>query len=412
MILAYCLIQSSYSFGESSSAAIATPTPEPKIQLYGSYQTGEQVGFNTELNIKGLKSAIGQFLVISPAPVYKDPLFLRVQARGSTKLPEVKCSIDQSPFSVARPQDIHYEEFYALETLFMNTCLEADVTDLRGQIEAVEKQSFCEVQPLSTNSVVVKGEYCAFKIAENSEFKINYRLNSACLQENFLKEQGIKPLGLQADLYIYKTANLEDWHSGDLDIVHKDILLAIQPDVSAEVLDKGWPLTRGAQLEFGSFKLKSTPRTHMSLFNYLSYSFLINNNCNEVCKDGFCMNPCDYNVPIFSLMTLSKKGVDDTQFRSVNRWYDDGDNVTVPPQFLGQIKRGIQVGNFEKGDQFILKAEFANPALTLKLQFQIADIDTSGFAKFSNITYSRESKTLGNFEKNVESLPQVRCEGR
>jgi len=354
-----------------SSACIKIPDAD--FSLIGSYEAGNQLsrGNTTEFDLPGCKNFDGQYLVLVSAPIYTTPQFTGISSPEG-ELPEESCFIDNSPFDVSKPQDVHIEEFYQSETKFLNTCLEAEVTDLSGLIDATQ-QINCEVTPVSLNKVIVKGPRCAFKISEKSEFKVNYRLNQACLNKKYLKDVGdLRPMDIKASLQIIKTPNL-DPENKDYDILSmNNARITLQPGKDlipvssySGTVGSEWPMQFGAQIEMGKVNLSSTPRLHSAPYVFLRTPFLVNNNCKEICKDGICTSPCDFYAPIGANMTLAKKAVGDTNFHGIDFWYQG--NV-APPRFVGEISLGRAINDpqIQKGDRYLLTAEFSNPALTYR----------------------------------------------
>ena len=126
-----------------------------------------------------------------------------------------------------------------------------------------------------------------------------------------------------------------------------------------------WPMQYGAQVEFGKLGLSRTLRLHDTPYVFLRTPFLVNNNCAEVCKNGFCSSPCDFYAPVAARMTLKKKAVGESVFRSIDYWYQGN---LVPSRFLGELSFGRALINekINVGDMYLVVAEFSNPALTYK----------------------------------------------
>jgi hypothetical protein len=343
------------------------------LSIAGSYQSGQQVyhGKIANYTFGNCKKYADQYFVLVSAPTYTDPLFKSISSPEG-ELPEEKCAIDHSPFNVSKPSEIGIENFYQSQTSFINTCLEAEVTDTRGEIDT-EKQINCEIIQVSANTVVAKGPRCAFKIHDNSNFNVHYRMNPSCLNLNFLKEKGnIRPMDSKASLAIYKTADLIPG-SPNYDILSiVNARITLQPDKDLLPVSQysgtpgsNWPMQYGAQIEFGKILLSRTLRLHNTPYVYLKTPFLVNNNCPEVCKNGFCTSACDFYAPVAARMTLKKKTAEESAFHAIDFWYQGN---LVPSRFLGELSFGRPLPDepINVGDKFLLIAEFSNPALTYK----------------------------------------------
>jgi hypothetical protein len=347
--------------------------PDTDLSIAGSYQSGQQIshGKITDFTYGSCKRYAGQYIVLVNAATYTDPLFKSISSPEG-ELTEEKCYIDQSPFKVSKPDEIGIESFYRSQANFISTCLEAEVTDTRGEIDALS-QINCEITQVSSNRVIAKGPRCAFKIYENSSFTVHYRLNSSCLNPVFLKENGdIRPMDVKASLAVFKTVNLIPG-SPDYDILGMTTgRITLQPDSDllpvakySGTIGSQWPMQYGAQVEFGKIALSQTLRLHAKPTVFLKTPFLVNNNCPEVCKNGFCTSACDFYAPVAARMILKKKAVGETVFRTIDYWYQGN---LVPSRFLGELAFGRTLVDqkISVGDMYLLVAEFSNPALTYK----------------------------------------------
>lgn len=355
----------------SFDAVACVRTPDSDIAIVGSYQAGTQStrGRSTEFNLPGCKPFNGQFLVLVNAPIYTDPQFKSISSPEG-ELPEERCYIDKSPFTVSRPQDVHIDEFYQLQTKMLNSCLEAEVTDVRGEIDTTS-QINCEINKVAPNKVIARGPRCAFKIFEASEFKVNYRLNPLCLKKSFLQETGeLRPMDIKASLGIYKTTDLTPG-SPDYDILTLTTArITLQPDrklipvsTYGGTVGSEWPMQYGAQVEMGKITLNKTPRLHSTPYVFLRTPFLVNNNCPEKCNDGLCASPCEFYAPVAARMSLKKKAFNETNFHGIDYWYQGS---IVPPKYVGELAlgRAINESEINVGDRYLLTAEFSSPALT------------------------------------------------
>lgn len=355
----------------SSLACIRTPDSD--LAIAGSYQAGKQVyhGKTTDYSFGSCKKFAGQYFVLVSAPTYTDPLLKTISAPEG-ELPEERCSIDHSPFKVSKPDDIGREDFYRAQTTFINTCLEAEVTDTRGEIDSLS-QINCEISQVASNKVIARGPRCAFKIYDNSNFVVHYRMNPECVNLSFLKEKGdIRPMDSKASLVILKLANLTPG-SPDYDILGTiNARISLQPGKEllpvakyAGTVGSEWPMQYGTDIEFGKIILSRTLRLHNTPYIYLKTPFLVNNNCPEVCKNGLCTSPCDYYAPVAARMTLKKKAAGQDTFRAIDYWYQGN---LVPSRFLGELSfgRALPDEKINQGDEYVVVAEFSNPALTYK----------------------------------------------
>ena len=353
-----------------SSACVRLPDTD--IALIGSYQSGQQTsrGSTTEFKLGGCKPFEGQYIVLTSAPVYTNPVFTKVSS-PEAEIPEEVCYIDNSPFKVSKPQDVHYDEFYQSQTKFLNTCMEVEVTDLSGLIDAKQPaQMNCEVTPVSLNKVIVKGPRCAFKISNKSEFVVNYRLNSSCLNKTFLKQVGeLRPMDIKADLGIYKTDDLTP-NSPNYEILTlTDARVTLQPandlipvSTYSGTVGSEWPMQFGAQVELGRINLSTTKRLRGAPYVYLRVPFLVNNNCKETCKDGLCTSPCDFYAPFNAEMSIAKKAANDTSFHGIDYWYQGS---VAPPRFVGEMSLGKAISDpdIKIGDRYLITAKFSNPSM-------------------------------------------------
>jgi hypothetical protein len=347
--------------------------PDSDLAIAGSYESGQQAyhGKTSDYSFGSCKKFAGQYFVLVSAPTYTDPLFKSISSPEG-ELAEERCFIDHSPFNVSKPQDVGIENFYHEQTSFLNTCLEAEVTDTRGEIDALS-QINCEISQISSNRVVAKGPRCAFKIYENSSFKVHYRISPACLNLTYLKERGdIRPMDAKASLAIYKTSNLLPGNTeyDILGMINGRITLQPGKDLLpvakySGTIGSDWPMQYGAQIEFGKVILSSTRRLNNTTYVYLKTPFLVNNNCAEVCKNGLCTSPCDFYAPVAARMTLKKKAAGETTFHAIDYWYQGN---LVPSRFLGELSfgRALIDEKINVGDMYLLVAEFSNPALTYK----------------------------------------------
>ena len=363
-LLIYLSVQSAFS---------CVRLPDSELSIAGSYSSGQQVSHATidDYNFGSCKKFAGQYIVLVSSPTYTDPLFKSL-SNPEGELAEDKCYIDQSPFNVSKTEDVGIENFYRSETSFLNTCLEAEVTDTRGEIDA-QNQINCEVTQVSANRVIAKGPRCAFKIYENSSFSVHYRMNPACLNLSYLKEKGdIRPMDAKASLAIYKTPDLTPGNPNYEIIGMINGRITLQPDNDllpvakyAGTVGSEWPMQYGAQVEFGKVTLSRTLRLHNTPYVFLKTPFLVNNNCAEVCKNGFCTSPCDFFAPVAARMTLKKKNAGETTFHAIDYWYQGN---LVPSRFLGELSfgRNLPDEKINVGDMYLLVAEFSNPALTYK----------------------------------------------
>ena len=381
-----------------SSAFCCSRIGNSDISIAGSYDSGKQLSHGGSYNYVygGCKKFPGQYLVIVTAPTYTDPLAKSISSPEGD-VPDEKCFIQNSPFDVSKPEDVGIENFFKSQTSFLNTCLEAEVTDTRGEIDT-ESQINCEITPVSKNAVIARGPRCSFKIYENSSFVVHYRLNPSCLSLNYLKEKGdIRPMDSKTNISVYRTADLEPGNPAYdiLGTINARVTLQADKDLIPVSTYSGtdvsaWPMQYGTQIEFGKIALLRTLRLHNTPYVFLKTPFLVNNNCPEVCKNGFCTSPCDFYAPVAARMTLKKKSVGESMFRTIDYWYQGN---FVPSRFLGELTFGRTLSNVKivTGDMFIVEAEFSNPALTYKaiideakqllIKLKTVSIATSGAGK-------------------------------
>jgi hypothetical protein len=370
-IISYILLSTLFFLLANANAC--TRSGNSDLSIAGSYQSGKQAyhGGTYTYTYGSCKKFAGQYLVLVSAPTYTDPLLKSISSPEGD-LPDEKCYIENSPFNVSKPEDVGIDNFYKAQSSFVNTCLETEVTDARGDIDT-QTQINCEIIQISKNSVIAKGPRCAFKIYENSSFSVHYRMNPSCLSINYLKEKGdIRPMDSKTTLSVYKTVDLTPGNPSYDILGTINARLTLQPDKDLLPISKysgtvgsEWPMQYGAQVEFGKIALLRTLRLHNTPYVYLKTPFLVNNNCPEVCKNGFCTSACDFYAPVAARMTLKKKAAGESIFRTIDYWYQGN---LVPSKFLGELTFG-RVLNEQKinvGDMFLVVAEFSNPALTYK----------------------------------------------
>jgi hypothetical protein len=343
------------------------------LSIIGSYQSGKQAYRGSTFNYMygSCKRYAGQYIILAAGPTYTDPLFKSITSPDGD-LPEEKCSIDNSPFSVSKPEEIGIENFFRSQTSFLNSCLEAEVTDYRGEIDT-QAQINCEITQVSNNSVIARGPRCAFKIYENSSFLVHYRLNPSCLNLNYLKEKGdIRPMDSKATILVNKVDDLTPGNPNYDTLSTINARITLQPDKTlipvsqySGTVGSEWPMQYGTQVEFGKIALLRTLRLHAAPYVFLKTPFLVNNNCPEVCKNGFCTSPCDFYAPVAARMILKKKAAGESTFRTIDYWYQGN---LVPSRFLGELTFGRTLTDqkIQVGDMYLIVAEFSNPALTYK----------------------------------------------
>ncbi len=359
--------------GSSSWACVRIP--DGNMSIAGSYKDGRQAyhGNQTDYVFASCNKFVGEYIVLVSAPVYTRPEITKSFAFPDGEFPEEMCSIEHSPFNVSNPADVGIVNFYHAEASLLNTCLEAEVTDARGEIDALS-QINCEISQVAKNKVIARGPKCVFKIYENSVFTVHYKMNSDCLNLSFLKQRGdIRPMDVKASLEIYKVPDLTPEHSAIYDKIGViSGRVSLQPDNDLIPVAKyagtpgtAWPMQYGAQIELGKALLSRTLRVNAEPLVALKTSFFVNNNCAEVCKNGLCTSPCDFAAPVSAHLTFKKKAVGRDLFKALTYWYQ---GISVPARFLGELSfmHAIPDQDINVGDEYQLLAEFSNPTLSYR----------------------------------------------
>lgn len=346
-----------------------------EMSLAGSYETGKQrySGRTADYEIRNCKKSAGQYIVFTTAPQYTD-LNMKGISAPEGELPADSCYIDQSPFNVSRPTDIGAAQLYREQVKLLSSCLEMEVSDLRGQIDA-DVQLNCEVSAIDRMTVKARGPRCVFKIYEDSDFKVKFRLADQCLKKNFLKEQGdIKPMDAKTQIGVYQSTDLSPGNPDYGIIGFLTARVSLQPDSKLMPVSgyfgrdtSNWPMQFGAQVSLGRLGITKAQATIRKTGSYfMRVPFLVNNNCGETCADGICSSPCSFYAPIAAHFTLSKSGDGETSFHPVDWWYQ---GAVVPGHFLGEMSLGRNIQNDElnTGDRYRITAEFSSPAMTYRV---------------------------------------------
>lgn len=342
--------------------------------LYGD---GDNISEKHRLGIyvNDCQKAAGKFLMVGFGVNNFSVDASTVATVYSNELAPNKCVIKNSTLKNFM-DDAERARIHKNKAKFLELCVETTITQNSSMpLKYRAQQLGCQVQKVSAQRAIIrptiltqedgtteKTNFCFFKVYKDSEFVIAHEIKEECTNPNFLKENGLEPMEVNAAT-TFSIADKPTGKSQGLEILPSRVTnFTVEPSSSQTELtdDFGkdipqYPSSfRLPELEFG--KLTITNTKHGSNFKFPLH---VDNRCEKRCENGLCTSPCNYSQPIAGEVTLFEVSKGKKEY--LRSWYD---GAVAPANWQGLLDmptRELKGIFFEDGKRYELEVTFRDP---------------------------------------------------
>jgi hypothetical protein len=293
-------------------------------------------------------------------------------------------------FQIGNTYQVVNEKINSLRRCFKLRVSDAEDRDLKY----LESQSNCQLENLSSSSVILAGGDCFINIEGNKNLTVEILPTKECSDTEFLKRNNINPTSFTTILqgYIYPTPELGSMFKPTEKLFEKRVFVNINP--SNNLIKMGEQYTEEGQLYFRP-DLWVIPDILISSLNLISIKdytmvelgLLISTHSKKAkCLGGICSSYLNYDSPIapeLFIYEMPKNG-EPSNKNLLATTYIGG---RVPNRWQGEYfsKNIIKKFAFEKGKKYRFKlvfsdphSDFANLSQSSKSSSRIRGIGTTG----------------------------------
>ncbi len=279
------------------------------------------------------------------------------------------CQISNSLITTTQTPE-KKEEAFLKKSKYLKSCIEVYVSDMgRRPIEYPPVQLNCHITQISEHEVKFSGGHCFFKPHFDSIFSVSIKTNDSCLDLHDLASQGIDPLDLSANLNFYTGGDSTGTSIDLMAIESIQLRISVNPPKDILPVSDNLGLVRPVfpslwqlrDLDFGEIRIKGQGKHDM-----ITTSLIVSHVCNKKCKNGICLSPCDYALPVSAEFTLYKKNENGKKEFLAN-WYDGGVASSQWEGFIEGIGYKIDHSLIQEGENYELEANFRDPKIDFNL---------------------------------------------
>ncbi|MCX6119311.1 MAG: hypothetical protein NT027_17365 [Proteobacteria bacterium] len=354
--------------------AMACATGAPRsINLYASYETGT-VGATTPVNQMDIHSCSpsdsGKYLMVTMGPDLIGLDYSR-QISFTDDFRDDECTLKDAPLLKLRSYSQELIDYREQRSL-LEHCVIMEFKDLSTSGLSLPDQPIvngkplCSLRMIDSSTAIGWGGACFIGLHQDTNLTIQYRTNPECAQSSYLSKQSIKPQDVHGAFSIYLTdspsglsTDLEALHSGNfrMTIAPSSKLLPVSTDFGNTL--PRWPVQYAPDVHLGELTIYDQGSASGVLTSWLA-----DNSCQEICKDGVCSSPCNYLTPIASEVALHETSLNSSgkpQSQFLSGWYQGG---AIPAKWQGMVRdtlHRIEYNPFKIGSTYRLSAKFSYP---------------------------------------------------
>lgn len=254
-------------------------------------------------------------------------------------------------------------EQFSQQFRILRSCFDIKVNDLANHpLQYKASQENCQIIPMNDGGVLLRGDMCFIKIGARNQYAITPVLKNECLQPDFLKNKGLMPQDLQANLNIL-VAGDDSGLSQDLthiglrpirvSIVPKSKSIALTDDYGKE--SPRFVTTYSADVDWGGLHIyPAEERTKIDL------SLLASNFSEKSCAGDYCTRASNYLQPLFGQVEIYEMNPG-RRPQLKEEWWDGG---FAAPNWQGFITGMGFTSNeniFVPGRKYHIRMTFQDP---------------------------------------------------
>lgn len=377
----------------NSVYAAKVDKPNEAIALLASSQNRTTSALNRNIvTIYGFKAQeIRKYLMVSLGPRYTDLRYNTGTSFNGLILND-GCYVDNKPRGFTAR---NYEQTladYEEKTKLINRCVFMRVTDLSNRgLRLPRRQANCEVERIDANTVDVSSGFCFFGLNLDSYFNVEYRLRAECANPDFAAWSDLPYADISnfSGFYIAGDATGYSLDLTPIDGIDVQTTFEPPPGVVPLTADLGVNLPRYPAQAAVDFHM-AQPRmiasgSNSAIGSTIETQLLVNNLCEDQCRNGICVNICDYRLPIGIEFRLFQT-LPDGREAFLDIWYGAG---VAPASWQGfmPFSHTLPAQLLNEGESYRIQASLQYLSTYYKLAvdgFQQFLIDTSKFSDLSN----------------------------
>lgn len=193
----------------------------------------------------------------------------------------------------------------------LRSCTHFEITHLENRsIQFDANQKFCKIEKKPNGKLIANGDFCFLKITPDLRVAISVAMNPNCAEASYLVQNNIQVSDIDSFLQAFVVEDSTGIYI-DNQIGSAPVRVSILPTTDSMNLNKDapedgakFPTTFSADIHMGSINVVSgdnggNPATAFRL------SLFVDNRAERKCsRDGVCVGPGDYQVPLAAEVTL------------------------------------------------------------------------------------------------------------
>lgn len=247
---------------------------------------------------------------------------------------------------------------------FLKQCTFISVAELNGRpLRYKHEQERCKVTNQGASIVQLEGDYCFLNINPSYNLAVTLGVKPECLHIDTMKELGLEFGDIEAALNTYVTGD-DTGLSTEVDPIGssryrytfqaQESMLKLSEDMGPEA--PRFPDTYNAELNMGDLQFAPAGDQRLDLNMYLS----VDNFHNSVCKNGLCVNPSNYNIPVAAEVEIFKIEQSGKQ-TFVDGWSTGGIAQGSWQGLMRFPQQSIDGASFEKGQAYKVIVTMIDP---------------------------------------------------
>lgn len=247
---------------------------------------------------------------------------------------------------------------------FLKQCTFISVAELNGRpLRYKNQQKNCKVTNQGASMVQLDGDYCFLNINPSYTLAVTLGIKPECANKETMKRLGLEFGDIEAALNTYVTGD-DTGLSTQVDPIGSsryrytfeapETMLKLSEDMGPEA--PRFPDTYNVEVNMGDLQFMPSGEERLDLGLYLS----IDNFNKSVCKDGLCVNPSNYNIPVaaeIEVHRIEKSG----KKTYIDGWATGGIAQGHWQGLMRFPQQTMDGANFKKGENYQVVVTMIDP---------------------------------------------------
>ncbi len=333
----------------------------PETNNTGHFGTGTDLGPAPVL-IDRCQQDSGKYLLLTTGIVRPSIISDTSQIIVDGKMEPSQCSVTDV-YNDTPQTDLDGINFTSAQLKALRTCTYISVQDEQRAPIEFRPQSLCKITREEGGILRLEGTLCFLRIRPNNRFAVSMTLKQECKSQAYLNQNGISPQDLNIALNAYVTGDDSGLSTDVTPIGSVPNRIYIQPPTGLLPLneDYGLETPRFVSDYAGDVQMGQVQISGQDLTFHIEPYVYFNNNAPQVCKNGICSSPSNFNQPLTGEFELREVLNNQGQTRFIDGWWG---GTIVKPHWQGLLRlKGHAVEEYEikEGRRYQLTMTLIDP---------------------------------------------------